>query len=222
MTEITCWRDRVFDLEPERCALLVIDMQRDFLAEDSPFARQPGNATLRAAMPAASAVLHAARGVLQTIVHTREGYAADRSDVTAAKAAMGYVGTPGPYGPVLIRGTRGHDFMDGFEPADGEHVIDKASFSAFFRTPLEELLAARGVAQLLIVGVTTECCVHSTLRDAVERGYLCVTIADACAAGNPAWHDATLAITQAEDDLFGWIAGSDAVLAALGAAAAVR
>jgi nicotinamidase-related amidase len=220
MTTIACWRDRTFTFEPERTALLVIDMQRDFLAEDSPFARAPGNATLREAMPAARRVLDAARGVVSTIVHTREGYAADGSDVSPAKAEMGYVGIPGPYGAVLVRGNRGHDFMDGFEPAEGEHVVDKAGFSAFFRTGLDDLLAARRVTHLLIAGVTTECCVHSTLRDAVERGYLCLTIADACAAGEREWHDASLTITQAEGDLFGWIADADAVAAALQVAAA--
>lgn len=217
MIRIACSDDRSFEFDADRTAFLMIDMQRDFLAEDSTFAREPGNAVLRAAIPGARAVLAAARGCLPTIVHTREGYAADRSDVTTAKAAMGYVGVPGPYGDVLVRGTRGHDFMDGFEPADGEHVIDKAAFSAFYRTGLEDLLADRGVTHLLIAGVTTECCVHSTLRDAVERGYLCLTVSDACAAGRREWHDAALTVTQSEDGLFGWIATADAVVNALGA-----
>jgi len=213
---VACWDDRVFSFEPPSTALVVIDMQRDFLdseggaaIEGEPIDR------LRAAIPTVASVTDGARAAALHVYHTREGYASDLSDVGLAKADRNSVGNPGPLGRFLIRGEPGHDFADGFGPAPGESVIDKPGFSAFYRTDLHDHLDAARVTHLIICGITTQCCVHSTLRDAVDRGFYCLTVADACAAFDPEVHDATLRIIQAENHLFGWIADTVDVLTAL-------
>ena len=208
LRRVACRAERDYLLPLANCALLVIDMQRGFLEADDA-------APLRAIVPQVSAVLAAARAAGLLVLHSREGYAADGSDVTEAKRLMGYVGEPGPGGPHLIRGTPSHDFATGFEPLPSEPVIDKAGFSAFYGTELEALLRERDISHLVLMGVTTQCCVHSTLRDAVERGFLCLTLEDCCAAFEPALHEASLAIIQGEDHLFGWIAESTDFLSAI-------
>jgi nicotinamidase-related amidase len=105
--------------------------------------------------------------------------------------------------------------MEGFEPGDGELVVDKAAFNAFHESPLAQHLADRAMTHLIVTGVTTQCCVHSTLRDAVDRGFICLTVEDCCAAFQREWHDATMQIIQSESNLFGWIASSREVEAAL-------
>ena len=125
------------------------------------------------------------------------------------------MGKAGPHGPFLVRGKPGHDLLPGFEPSADELVIDKAGFSGFYRTALHEDLQRRGVTHVLVAGVTTQYCVHSTLWDAVERGYFCLTLDDCCAALDPEVHQATLRIVRAENDLFGWIGDSPTLLAAL-------
>ena len=187
----------------------MIDMQRDF------FAPPAKTAALHEIIPAAERVLAAARNLGMLVVHTREGYAPDGSDVDAFKRSLGYVGKPGPEGPFLIRGTHGHDFLDDFTPLRDEIVIDKAGFSGFYATDLHERLQRGGITHILLAGVTTQCCVHSTLRDAVERGYFCLTLDDCCAAVEPAVHAATMQIIRAEHNLFGWISDSAALLASL-------
>ncbi len=213
MYEINCWNNRTFPFDINSTALLVIDMQRDFLASDGYIAtKYPEVTALQAIVPAVKKVLQAARKSGLTIFHTREGYQGDRSDVNAYKRALGYVGQPGPNGPFLIRGTYGHDFYDGFEPLEGEKVIDKPGFSAFYKTNLDNILKNLGITHLIICGITTQCCVHSTLRDAVDRGYFCLSLADCCAAEDTAVHDATMQIIQAENHLFGWISSSSQFL----------
>jgi len=212
MIHISCWADRTYELDPAHSALLVIDMQRGFLAEDV-----SENGELRAIMPGLKNVVAAARECGLKIVHTREGYGADRSDVNAAKAVMAYVGRPTPHGEFLIRGTASHAFMEGFEPHEGEAVIDKAAFNAFHESPLAALLNEGAITNLVLTGVTTQCCVHSTLRDAVDRGFLCLTLEDCCAAYRREWHDATMDIIRSESNLFGWIASSGSFLAGLAA-----
>ncbi len=213
---IECWGGRSFEFAAGATALLVIDMQRDFL-EPGGMAAVEGEdiSQLQAVAPTVADITAAARRCEIPVIHTREGYAPDLSDVTAMKAERGSVGNQGPLGRFLIRGEPGHDFAAGLKPAPGELVIDKAGFSAFYRTDLETRLHSAGIDRLIICGITTQCCVHSTLRDAVDRGFYCLTVADACAAIDPAVHAATLRIIQAENHLFGWIADSTSVLAAL-------
>jgi nicotinamidase-related amidase len=209
MLEVICQDQRRFAFATRHTALLMIDMQRDF------FAPPQETAALQEILAPAEMVLAAARNAGVHVIHTREGYASDRSDVNSFKRTLGYVGRPGPNGPFLIRGSPGHDFLNGFEPHADEAVIDKAGFSGFYRSTLDEELRSRAVTHLLLAGVTTQCCVHSTLRDAVERGYFCLTLDDCCAAIEPAVHQATMRIIRAENDLFGWIGDSAALLASL-------
>lgn len=213
---IECWGGRRFEFAAESAALLVIDMQRDFLEPDGMAAFEGEDISqLRGVVPTVATITAAARRHRIRVIHTREGYAPDLSDVSAMKAERGSVGNRGPLGRFLIRGEPGHDFAPGLEPAAGELVIDKAGFSAFYQTDFEAQLRSAGIDHLIICGITTQCCVHSTLRDAVDRGFYCLTVADACAAIDPEVHAATLRIIQAENHLFGWIADSAAVLAAL-------
>ena len=191
-------------------------MQRDFLADDGYIAVKYGTAAQMAAVvPKTSSVIDAARQAKLKIIHTREGYSADGSEINSYKRQLGYVGQPGPNGPFLIRGTPGHEFFEGFEPRSHEIVIDKAGFSAFYQTSLEEILEQERITHLVITGITTQCCVHSTLRDAVERGYFCLTLEDCCAAEDPAVHSATLTVIQAENHLFGWISNAQAFVSTL-------
>ncbi|MGI9609135.1 MAG: cysteine hydrolase family protein [Acidimicrobiia bacterium] len=213
MTAVTCWSGRSFDFDPATTALLVIDMQRDFLDPDG-MSAVGGEAVseLRKVIPAVQRLTTAARTAGVRVIHTREGYASDLSDVSQAKADRSSVGEPGPLGRFLVRGEPGHDFAAGFEPIPGEAVIDKPGFGAFFASDLEALLKAVSVTHLIIAGITTQCCVHSTLREAVDRGFYCLTVADACAAFDADVHDAVLTVIQAENHLFGWIANVDAVV----------
>lgn len=212
---IECWGGRGFELAADATALLVIDMQRDFLDPNGMAAVEGDDiSSLRAAAPIVAAITAAARRGGIRVIHTREGYSPDLSDVSPMKAERGSVGSVGPLGRFLIRGEAGHDLAAGMEPVSGELVIDKPGFSAFYRTDLESQLRSAGITRLIICGITTQCCVHSTLRDAVDRGFYCLTVADACAAIDPEVHEATLRIIQAENHLFGWIADSAAVLEA--------
>ena len=215
--QVPCWADRTYTFDPHHAALVVIDMQRDFLAADGYIASEHGTAAQMAEIiPTAIHVLDAARRGKLKIVHTREGYSGDGADVNAYKETLGYVGRAGPNGPFLVRGTPGHDFFDGFEPLDDEIVIDKPGFSAFYQTSFEQILNKNGITHLVITGITTQCCVHSTLRDAVERGYFCLTLEDCCAAEDPVVHAATLRVIQAENHLFGWISSGQDFANAMG------
>jgi biuret amidohydrolase len=213
---VACVAERAFAFEARETALLLIDMQKDFLA--------PGGLcdslgedidAMRPIIPRIQRLLPALRGAGVRIIHTREGYASDLSDVNPLKRSRSIVGRQGPLGRFLIRGEAGHDFIEELRPAPGERVVDKPGFGAFFRTDLEDHLRAVGITHLLIAGVTTQCCVQSTLREAVDRGFFCLTLADCCAAIEPRLHEATLTAIQGENHLFGWIATADAVLTAL-------
>ena len=156
-------------------------------------------------VPRVRRLLDHARKIGCHVVHTREGYQADLSDVSSFRRELDYVGHDGPLGRSLIRGEPGHDFVSELQPLEHELVIDKASFGAFFQTDLDTHLRAAGVTHLILCGVTTQCCVHSTLREAVDLGYWCLTVADCCAAAEPALHEAALLLIVGEGHLFGWI-----------------
>ena len=208
---ITCQDGRSFSFRPAKTALLIIDMQRDFL-DPQGMCGLEGEAylQLRAIIPSVQASLEAARAAGLTVIHTREGYAADLSDLPASRHG-GHVGRTGPLGRFLVRGEAGHDFIAELPPAPGEAVVDKPGFGAFFRTDLEERLKQAGITHLLFSGVTTQCCVLSSLREAVDRGFFCLLLEDCCAALEPAWHQATLDIIASEGNLFGWITTSAAL-----------
>lgn len=161
---------------------------------------------MREIVPRVARLVEVARKMGCTIVHTREGYQPDLSDVSAFRSELGYIGYDSPLGRTLIRGEPGHDFIAELQPKAGELVVDKASFGAFYGTELDDKLRGAGITHLVLCGVTTQCCVHSTLREAVDRGYWCLTMADCCAASEAGLHEAALAVIAGEGHLFGWIA----------------
>ena len=205
----------------EHTALLVIDMQRDFCALGG-YADQAGMdvSRLRAPIPAIQALLDRARGVGMLVVHTREGHRPDLSDLPEpkrrrAQATGAAIGSPGPLGRLLVRGEFGHDLIDELQPRAGEPVIDKPGYSAFAHTDLELILRRRGIERLILTGVTTEVCVASTLRQAIDLGFDCLTVRDACASADPQLHAAALAMIEVEGGLFGSVIDSHRLLSQL-------
>lgn len=208
------------DLDPPTTALLIIDMQRDFL-EPGGFGEALGNdvSLLRSAIGPCRRVLEAARGLGMLVVHTREGHAPDLSDAPPAKVNRGSpsarIGDPGPMGRILVRGEPGHGIIPELAPAAGEPVVDKPGKGAFFATDLDLILRNRGITELLVCGVTTEVCVHTTVREANDRGYRCVVVGDACGSYFPDFHKTGLAMIRAQGGIFGWVSDSAAVVGAL-------
>lgn len=199
-------------IAPVKTALLVIDMQRDFLQPDG-YAAKAGLdiEPLRAAIGPVFAVLAAARAAGLSIVHTREGHLPDLSDcppykLERSRRAGAEIGSKGPLGRLLVRGEYGHDFVDELRPLANEIVIDKPGYSAFEHTALQQVLSAQGVDTLIVTGITTEVCVSSTLRSAADRGYRCITLRDACASGDLVLHEAALAMIAVEAGVFGDVA----------------
>ncbi len=195
-----------------RSALLVIDMQRDFCSAGG-YAAQAGLdvARLSSVISNIRLMLDAARAAGMTVVHTREGHLPDLSDcppekLRRSRAAGAEIGSIGPLGRLLVRGEYGHDFIDELQPVAGELVIDKPGYGAFFRTSLQDELQRRGITRLLLCGVTTEVCVHSTLREAVDRGLRCVLVSDGCAASDPALQAPALQMLRVEGGIFGELA----------------
>jgi nicotinamidase-related amidase len=205
----------------DRTALIIIDMQRDFL-EPGGFGETLGNdvSRLQAAVAPCKAVLEAARAAGMLVIHTREGHRPDLSDAPPAKVERGApskrIGDAGPMGRILVRGEPGHDIVDALYPAAGEPVIDKPGKGAFYQTDLESMLKNRGIENLLVAGVTTEVCVNTTVREANDRGYRCIVIGDACASYFPEFHDTGLKMIKAQGGIFGWVSDSQSLLAALG------
>lgn len=205
--------------DPRTTALMVIDMQRDFLDERGYAAKAGLDVNLlRAAIGPIRALLTAARKHGALIVYTREANAPDLSDVPPCFADAGQrsgapVGTPGPMGRFLVRGEYGSDIIDELKVMPNEIVIDKPGFSAFESTALGPLLNARAIATLVITGITTEVCVSSTLRSAVDRGFRCITVRDACASSYPHLHQAALEMIGVEGGVFGRVAESADVIA---------
>ncbi len=213
---VQCRGDRVYTFVPERTALLLIDLQKEF------FVANTGESLdqMRAILPRVQELLTMARNLACKIVHTRETYQTDLGDVNDYRHSLGYVGKPGPLGRFCITGEPGHAFVEEVQPLPDETVIDKAGFSAFYNSELDALLRHQGIDHLILCGVTTQACVHSTLREAVDRGYWCLTIADCCAALEPGLHEAALEIVAGEGHLFGWVADLHDVESGIAASAA--
>ncbi|WP_433058544.1 cysteine hydrolase family protein [Dactylosporangium sp. CS-033363] len=209
-----------YSFDPATTALLVIDMQRDFL-EPGGFGETLGNdvGQLRRTIEPTAKLLQAARSAGLPVIHTREGHLPDLSDCPPAKLNRGdpsmRIGAPGPMGRILIRGERGHDIIDELAPAPGEPVIDKPGKGAFYATGLGDLLGAQGIRSLVVTGVTTEVCVHTTVREANDRGYECLVLADCVGSYFPEFQRAGLAMIAAQGGIFGWVAESPAFIAAL-------
>jgi nicotinamidase-related amidase len=204
----------------ERTALVIIDMQRDFL-EPGGFGAALGNdvSKLQAAVGPCRAVLAAARDRGLLVIHTREGHRPDLTDAPRLKVERGdpalRIGAPGPMGRILVRGEPGHDIIAALYPAAGEPVIDKPGKGAFYQTDLDLMLRNRGIETLLVCGVTTEVCVNTTVREANDRGFRCIVLADCCASYFPEFHAAGLAMVKAQGGIFGSVSTSQSVLDAL-------
>jgi nicotinamidase-related amidase len=199
---VQCRGERVYQFSPASTALLAIDFQQEFFTAD--IGQCPDE--MQAILPRVASVQALARQLGCRVIHTRESYQADLSDVHAYRQSLDYVGESRSLGRFCILGEPSHEFVDAVKPLGDETVIDKASFGAFYNTNLDDLLRADGIDHLIICGVTTQCCVHSTLREAVDRGYWYLTIADGCAATDPGMHEAALSLIAGEGHLFGWVA----------------
>ena len=220
MAHVTA-RPYEFTLDPGRAALLIIDMQRDFV-EPGGFGAMLGNdvAQLRPSIAPLQTLLAAARQAGLFVMHTREGHKPDLSDLHEAKRVRGRgsktIGDPGPMGRILIIGEPGHDIIPELYPIAGEPVIDKPGKGAFYNTELADIIAERGIGQLIVCGVTTEVCVHTTVREANDRGIECLVVSDCTASYFPEFHEAALRMVAAQGGIFGWVADSASVIAALG------
>jgi nicotinamidase-related amidase len=211
-------------VDPSSVALIVIDMQRDFVEDDGWFARMGFDVSLlQNAVPVVASLLDSARLAGVTVVHTRQGNAPDLSDLPAARLEQGVrnghpIGTPGPLGRGLIRGEPGYEIVPDLAPRPGETVIDKPGHSAFWATDLEAHLASRGVQSVALCGVTTNICVLATLYACVDRGYSCLVVEDAVAAVTVETTASVIDLVRYQGGLLGCVAGSPAVVAGLRAA----
>ena len=209
-----------FPLDVGRTALVVIDMQRDFLLPGG-FGETLGNdvSLLQRVVPPLAEVLAAARASGMLVIHTREGHLPDLSDCPPAKQQRGKpsmrIGDQGPHGRILIRGEYGHDIIDELAPIDGEIVIDKPGKGAFYATDLQAVLADAGITHLIVTGVTTEVCVHTTVREANDRGYDALVLSDCVGSYFPEFQRVGLDMVSAQGGIFGWVADSTALLEAL-------
>lgn len=212
-----------FEIDFARTALVIIDMQRDFL-EPGGFGAALGNdvSRLRSAVGPCRAMLEGARAAGLLVIHTREGHRPDLADAPPAKVLRGppekRIGAQGPMGRILVRGEPGHEIIPELAPIAGEPVLDKPGKGAFYQTDLDLMLRNRGIDTLLVAGVTTEVCVHTTVREANDRGYRCLVLGDACASYFPEFHAVGLAMIAAQGGIFGWVSTTGEVLAALSAA----
>lgn len=208
-------------------ALVIIDMQRDFI-EPGGFGETLGNdvSLLEAIVPACQTVLTAWRAAGGLVVHTRESHRPDLSDCPPAKLQRGNptlkIGDVGPMGRILVAGEPGNQIIDALAPLPGEVVIDKPGKGAFYATPLHGILKDKGITHLLFMGVTTEVCVQTSMREANDRGYDCLLLVDCTESYFPAFKAATVQMLHAQGGIIGWTADSPALLAALGSPTAAQ
>jgi nicotinamidase-related amidase len=209
-----------FTFKPAHCALLIIDMQCDFL-EPGGFGAMLGNdvSLLRRTIAPNQRLLAAWRAAGLRVLHTREGHRPDLSDLPETKLKRGKsaqrIGDQGPMGRILIRGEAGHDIIPELYPIAGEPVIDKPGKGAFWGTDLLAILQNYGITQLVVTGVTTEVCVGTTVREANDRGFDCFVPEDCCGSYFPEFHDAGLRMLTAQGGIFGWVGESGVLLRAL-------
>lgn len=209
-----------FEFDPLCTALIVIDMQRDFV-EPGGFGETLGNDISPCAeiVPTVAALISAFRDAGLPVVHTRECHAADLSDCPPSKRDRGNpslrIGDPGPMGRILISGEPGADIVEALYPVNGELVIDKPGKGAFYATPLGERLASIGITTLVFAGVTTEVCVQTTMREANDRGYLCLLAEDATASYFPHFKAAAIEMIRAQGAIVGWTATTAQIAGAL-------
>jgi len=211
----------VYEFDPTHTALLIIDMQRDFL-EPGGFGEMLGNdvSQLRRTIEPNRKLLTAWRAAGLQVIHTREGHRPDLSDLPPSKKQRGRgkisIGDPGPMGRILVRGEPGHDIISELYPLVSEHVVDKPGKGAFFGTDLHAILQNRGIGKLVVTGVTTEVCVNTTVREANDRGYECLVLEDCVGSYFPEFQEMGLRMIKAQGGIFGWVSDSARLLAALG------
>jgi nicotinamidase-related amidase len=206
-----------FALPVAHAALVIIDMQRDFV-EPGGFGETLGNKVepLQAIIPALQGVLSAWRKAGALVIHTREGHKPDLSDCPPAKLLRGKpsarIGDVGPMGRILIQGEHGHGIVDALAPTESEWVIDKPGKGMFYNTGLDERLRAQRITHLVFTGVTTEVCVQTSMREANDRGYECLALADCTESYFPEFKRATLDMLCAQGGIVGWVADSSGEL----------
>lgn len=209
-----------FEFQAATCALLIIDMQRDFL-EPGGFGEMLGNdvSQLRSTIEPNRRLLATWRKKGWHVIHTREGHRPDLGCLPPAKKIRGRspttIGDTGPMGRILVRGEAGHDIIPELYPVFGEAVIDKPGKGAFYATDLHAILMNRGIKQLIVTGVTTEVCVNTTVREANDRGYDCLVPSDCVGSYFPEFQEMGLKMIKAQGGIFGWVSDSEKVLAAL-------
>ncbi|OZF27185.1 cysteine hydrolase [Rhodococcus sp. 14-2483-1-2] len=209
-----------FTIDAATTALIVIDMQRDFLLPGG-FGESLGNdvGLLRTVIEPLAGLIAVSREAGIPVIHTREGHLPDLSDCPPAKLRRGTpsqrIGDRGAFGRILVRGEYGHDIVDELAPLEGETVIDKPGKGAFYATELSEVLTSAGITTLLVTGVTTEVCVHTTVREANDRGYECLVVTDCVGSYFPEFQRVGLEMISAQGGIFGWTASSEDVVAAL-------
>jgi nicotinamidase-related amidase len=209
-----------FEFVPKQSALLIIDMQRDFLEPDG-FGAMLGNdvTQLRRTIEPNQKLLKAWRAAGLQVIHTREGHRSDLSDLPLAKKVRGRnktsIGDVGPMGRILVRGEPGHDIIPELYPLSDEPIIDKPGKGAFYATDLHAILQNRNITKLIVTGVTTEVCVNTTVREANDRGYDCLVLSDCVGSYFPQFQVAALDMIKAQGGIFGWVSQSDKVLAVL-------
>jgi nicotinamidase-related amidase len=208
------------EVDIERTALVIIDMQRDFLLPGG-FGETLGNdvSRLTAAVRPIAWLLEIARARRMLVIHTREGHRPDLTDAPKAKVERGAptmrIGMPGAMGRILVRGEPGHDIVAELYPREGEPIIDKPGKGSFYATDLHLILQNKEIENLIVCGVTTEVCVHTTVREANDRGYRCIVPGDCCASYFQKFHDVGLEMIKAQGGIFGWVTDSARVLQAL-------
>ncbi len=197
--------------------LLMIDFQRDFCASGGYSDRCGGIDWVTPIIPHAQRLLEAARNCGISVVHTREGYSPDLSDLhperlERSRVAGGAYGSVGPMGRLMIRGEHGQDIIDELKPLPGEPVLDKASYGAFYGSNLEEILRQAGVRRLAIAGVTADVCVHTTLREATDRGFDCYYVKDAISTFDPEVRLACEKMVEQEGGIWGSLVTVDEMI----------
>lgn len=213
-----------FEFDLAATALVMIDMQRDFV-EPGGFGEMLGNdvSLLRSSIEPCRRVLAAARKAGLFVVHTREGHRPDLSDLQPAKKARGHlktgIGDVGPMGRILVRGENGHDIIPELAPITGEPIVDKPGKGAFYDTDLLGILRNRSIQSLIVCGVTTEVCVHTTVREANDRGFNALVPEDCTASYFPEFKRVALEMVKAQGGIFGWVSDSQRVIRGLEEAA---